>query len=348
VQGSPATRLPRLRLDDLQRFGGLLTALRLGGLAGAILAAGLAFTLINGNFLTTLNMLGLLRSMSVLGIIAIGELFVLVTGELDLSVGATYGLAAMAFGVVWVHGTTLWLALLVGLGVGVAVGVVNAFFTTLVGIPSFVVSLGILNFAQGVTLLISGSRAVYPDYATPPVDHGELRVFNAIGSSTLPGQVPIQIVWLVGTALVFGLLLQPSRFGFRLKAIGDNLEAARRVGLKTRRYKLAAFCICGALAALGGVLDFSFIGSTEPSAGLTLTFPVFAAVIIGGASLSGGRGTVAGTLCGALLLALLVNGLTLVGVGTYAQLLFVGLITVGAVTLDRLSGQLPSSQEARA
>jgi ribose/xylose/arabinose/galactoside ABC-type transport system permease subunit len=332
-----------------RRLGGrLLTAARIGGLAIAILGAGLAFALINSNFLNKLNMLGLLRSMSVLGIIAIGQLFVIVTGELDLSVGATYGLSAMTLGVLWVNGVPFALAILAALGVGVAVGVVNGFFTTIVGIPSFIVSLGILNFAQGVTLLISGARAVYPAYARPPVDHGELDVFDVIGGYTLPGQVPIQIVWLVGIALVGGLLLRPSRFGFRLKAIGDNLEAARRVGLKTRRYKLAAFCICGVLASLGGILDFSFIGSTEPSAGLTLTFPVFAAVIIGGASLSGGRGTVAGTLSGALLLALLVNGLTLVGVGTYAQLLFVGLITVGAVTLDRLSGQLPSSQEARA
>jgi len=340
---------PSARLQAFGRLGGrVVTAARLAGLAGAIVLSGLVFTLINPNFLTTLNMLGLFRSMSVLGIIAIGELFVLVTGELDLSVGAVYGLGAMTLGVLWVRGVPLGLALVIALGVGATAGIVNGFFTTVVGIPSFVVSLGLLNFAQGLTLLISGARAVYPAYAQPPVDGGELSVFNAMGSATLPGSVPVQIAWLVGIALAAALLLQPSRFGFRLKAIGDNLEAARRVGLRTRRYKFGAFVICGVLAALGGILDFSFIGSTEPSAGLTLTFPVFAAVIIGGASLSGGRGTVVGTLSGALLLALLVNGLTLIGVGTYAQLLFVGVITVGAVTLDRLSGQLPSSQEGRA
>jgi ribose/xylose/arabinose/galactoside ABC-type transport system permease subunit len=316
----------------------------MGGLAFAVLLTGLSFTLVNPNFLTTLNMLGLLRSMSTLGIIAIGELFVLVCGELDLSVGATYGLSAITVGVLWVNDLPLAFALVAGLAVGLGVGLVNGFFTTVVGLPSFIISLGVLSFAQGLTLLISGATAVYPAYATPAVPHGELHVFNVLGGSELPGGVPVQIVWLAGVALVFAVVLGPARFGFRLKAIGDNLEAARRVGLPARGYKVAAFCICGVLASLGGILDFSFIGSVEPSAGMTFTFPVFAAVIIGGASLSGGRGTILGTLCGALLLSLLVNGLTLIGVGTYAQLMFVGAITVGAVTLDRLSGQLPSSQ----
>jgi ribose/xylose/arabinose/galactoside ABC-type transport system permease subunit len=250
----------------------------------------------------------------------------------------------MTVGIVWVHGLPFAVALAAGLLVGVGVGLINGFFTTVIGLPSFIISLGLLSFAQGLTLLISGALAVYPSYAHPPVPSGELRVFNALGGSTLPGSIPVQIAWLAGIAVVCGVLIGPGRFGMRLKAIGDNLEAARRVGLPTRRYKTAAFCICGLLASVGGILDFSYIGSTEPSAGMTLTFPVFAAVIIGGASLSGGRGTITGTLSGALLLSLLVNGLTLIGLGVYTQLLFVGLITVGAVTLDRLSGQLPSSQ----
>jgi ribose/xylose/arabinose/galactoside ABC-type transport system permease subunit len=132
-------------------------------------------------------------------------------------------------------------------------------------------------------------------------------------------------------------------FGFRLKAIGGNLDAAKLLKLPVSKYKICAFGISGLLASLAGVLDFSYIGTTNPTSGSTLTFPVFAAVIIGGASLSGGKGRVVGTLVAAGLLAVLSNGMSLLNVGAFGQLIFTGVVTIGAVALDTMRFQNKTS-----
>jgi ribose/xylose/arabinose/galactoside ABC-type transport system permease subunit len=326
---------PPASLGRLLRGG-----IRVSGLLLAVVVIGGVFTYLNSGFLTTTNLLELVRAMSSLAIVAIGETFVIMAGELDLSVGATYGVAAMLMAQMWIHGTPFYLALAAGLGIGILIGAVNAFLTTIVKIPSFVVTLGALNFVQGLTLLFSNAQGVDPAYVNPPVNAHDLTVFRDLGGSTLPGNVPIQVLWLLGVAIVAALLLHRSLFGFRLSAIGGNAAAARVAKLPIVRYKWIVFMISGLLAALAGILDFSFLGSTDPSAGIPLTFPVFAAVIIGGASLSGGRGTVIGTLTGALLLELLTNGLSILGVGPFAQLMLVGLATVSAVAVDRWTSKV--------
>jgi ribose/xylose/arabinose/galactoside ABC-type transport system permease subunit len=221
-------------------------------------------------------------------------------------------------------------ALAAGILIGVLIGLINAWITTVVRVPSFITTLGMLSLVQGVTFLISNSQSI-----NPPSKLSGFGVFEALGGLELPFKIPIQIAWLAAVAAIIAFLLHGTLFGFRLAAIGGNPQAARVAALPIRRYKLWVFAIAGACAALAGILDFSFIGSTTPSAGANLTFPVFAAVIIGGASLSGGRGTVLGTLIGAFFLSLLSNGLSLLGVGAFAQLIFVGLVTIGAVALDR-------------
>ena len=317
------------RIDSVRRVGGLFLA---------ILSVGTVFTILNGSFLTTTNLLELLRSMSSLAIIALGLTLVIIIGELDLSIGAVYGLAAMVCGLLWTSGAPLWLALLAGLGSGAGVGAVNAFFTTVAGIPSFIVTLGALNLVQGTTLLLSDAQAVNPEFdPKQKVPGGELDAFKSLAGADLPLGIPVQVVWLIVVAAVMAVLLHRSLFGFRLLAMGGNPDAARLARLPLRKYKSVVFIICGLLAGLAGILDFSFLGSTDPNSGLSLTFPVFAAVVIGGASLTGGQGTVIGTLSGALLLTLLSNGLNLLGVGAYAQLMFVGAVTIAAVGIDRLS-----------
>jgi ribose/xylose/arabinose/galactoside ABC-type transport system permease subunit len=316
-----------------------LSVLRIGGLLIAIAIIMVAFQIKNSYFLTGDNMLELVRSMSTLGIVALGETLVIIAGEIDLSVGAVYGFTAMAFGEMWVHGMSVYEALAAAILIGAGIGVVNAFFTEIVGIPSFIATLGMFSFAQGLTYLISNSQSINPQFANPPVDAGQYNVFHALGASDLPLNIPVQIVWLVGASVVIGLLLHRSLFGFRLTAIGGNPEAARLIGLPVRRYKFWVFAISGICATIGGILDFSFISSTSPNAGINnITFPVFAAVIIGGASLSGGKGTVVGTLAGAFLLGTLANGLNLNMVDPFVQLIAVGVVTVAAVTLDRYAG----------
>jgi ribose/xylose/arabinose/galactoside ABC-type transport system permease subunit len=333
--GGGATR------NSLRTLAARLLLRRQAGLIAAIAVTMVVFTVANGFFLSTGNLLLLLRSMSTFAIVAFGETLVLVSGEIDLSVGGSYGLGAMVMGLTWMHGFPFPLALAVGLGSGLLVGVFNAFVTTIVRVPSFITTLGSLSLIQGVTFLVSNSQSINPDTSLPGYN-----VFSAMGASTLPFGIPVQIAWLVGMAIVMGVLLHRTLFGFRIAAIGGNPAAAQVVKLPVRRYKFWVFAIAGGLAALAGILDFSFIGSTTPTAGSSLTFPVFAAVIIGGASLNGGRGTILGTVIGAFFLSLLSNGLSLLGVGTFAQLIFVGLVTIGAVALDRWTSTRASERSS--
>lgn len=294
----------------------------------------------HGLFLYPENLLGLLRYMSTLAIVGLGLTVVLVAGEIDLSFANLYGLCAMSMAVAWINwGWSLWLAILLALGISVAVGAFNAFFTTVVGIPSFIATLGSSTLIFGFNLLVSGAQRFAP--SAPPagkkIDASEVSFFRGLSNQDLPFGIPMQVLWMVVIAFVFWLIMSRSLFGFRLRAIGGNPIAARFARLPVRRYKLWAFCIAGLSAAVAGLLDFSFIGSIQPDAGQALLFPTFAAVVIGGASLQGGRGSVIGTLLGALLLAIIANGLALLAAGSFAQQMFLGVVTIGAVVLDQLT-----------
>ena len=341
------TAEPGQRQETLaDRFRSLpvpVAPLRAGGLAAAIIILMLIFQYKNHFFFSKTNVLEIFRFMSSLAILALGETLVIVAAEIDLSVGVIYGLCAMAFGLIWINGHSFYLALLLGLLFGAGLGFVNGFLTAIVRIPSFIATLGMFSYAQGITYLISGSESINPAYGIHPVNSGELSTFTNLTHASLPYDIPFQIVWLAGVAVIIWLLLHRSLFGFRLTAIGGNHEAARLAGLPVRRYIFFVFMISGFLAALAGILDFSFIGSTSPGAGVNFTFPVFAAVIIGGASLSGGRGTVIGTLMGTLLLSTLQEGLSLLEVDPFVQLIFVGSVTIIAVALDRWANLLRAS-----
>ncbi len=209
-------------------------------------------------------------------------------------------------------------------------------------ITSFIVTLGTGQLVFGTTLLVSNTATLNPAY--PPagkvVPDGEIDWFFGLSNQDLPFDVPMQAIWMLGVAVVIGFLLSRSLFGFRLKAIGGNVAAAELARLPIVKYKFAAFMLCSMLAALAAMLDFAFIGSVQPNAGVSLTFPVFAAVIIGGASLAGGRGTAIGTLSGALLLALIANGLALLSAGSYLSNFVSGAVTIAAVILDRFTQSL--------
>lgn len=320
-----------------------LTSLRTYGLVLAIVLISVFFYLQNPAFAKPDNIFLLLRAMASLAMIAFAQLLVILTGELDLSVGSIYGLAAVILATLWLgagiwpFAVPFWLALLIALAVPVLAGAINAFFTTIVKIPAFIATLGMLSIAQGLELLISRASTFNAQYNVPPPDAGELAVFRFLGYTTLPGGIPIQVFWLALFFVIFWVIRHRTLFGFRLLAIGGNADASRVTRLPVVRYKFIVFMLCAFMAGLAGILDFSFVGSVGPNSGQPLTFPVFAAVVIGGASLSGGRGTVFGTLMGAVLLAVLRNGLAIMGVSAFAQLIFVGVVTIGAVTLDVLS-----------
>ncbi|MEP6639958.1 MAG: ABC transporter permease [Chloroflexota bacterium] len=325
-------------LQDRLRLAGTSLA-RIGGLLIAVLLIGGAFAVLSGGlFIGFANLLGLLRAMSTIAIVGMGLTMVIVVGEIDLSFGALYGLCATVLAVSWMNGgLPVYAAIGLAFVVAIAVGLFNGFFTTVVKVPSFIATLGASTLIFGFTLFLGKTQTYNPAYPVTgrALDPGELAFFTGLSNQNLPFGIPMQGLWMLGAALLFSFLLGRSLFGFRLKAIGGNPQAALLARLPVRRYKFLAFILCGLMACLAAVLDFAFVGSASPSGGQSLLFPVFAAVIIGGASLSGGRGTIIGTLLGALLLAILTNGLAVLRADTFAQQMLLGTVTIGAVVLDQ-------------
>jgi ribose/xylose/arabinose/galactoside ABC-type transport system permease subunit len=240
------------------------------------------------------------------------------------------------------QGLPFAVAVLGALLVSVLIGMFNALMTVKARIPSFIVTLGALSLVEGLAVVLSGSQLFTPTYADPPLPEGEVDAFVNLGGSVVAG-IPIQLIWVLVIAIVMFVILHFSVFGFRLTALGGNEQAARFARLPVTRYKFIVFGVSSLLAGLAGIIDFSFLQSSQPtSAGASLTFPVFAAVIIGGASLSGGTGTVLGTISGAILLTEIGNGMSLLGVGAGPQLIFTGAITIAAVGLDQASRAIPA------
>jgi ribose/xylose/arabinose/galactoside ABC-type transport system permease subunit len=319
--------------------------LRIGGLFVAIIVVGTIFTLTTPDhaFLNTDVLISVLRAMASVAIMALGLTLVIVVGEIDLSVGAMYGLAANTLAVMWIlDGVPVYFAIVLSLAIGAVVGAFNGVLVTFLRIPSFIVTLGTYNLLYGFSLYVTKATTFNPVY--PPeghhVDKSQLHFFTNLTKQIGSHQFSIEVFWMLGLFVVVGLLLHRSLFGFRLMAIGGNPAAAKVARLPVHRYKILAFVLSGVLASMAGILDFSFIQTTQPDIGLSQTFPVFAAVIIGGASLAGGKGTVVGTLGGALLLATLQVGLALLSLGPHAQQLFLGIVTIAAVALDLLVTRL--------
>ncbi|MCB1486220.1 MAG: ABC transporter permease [Bauldia sp.] len=312
-------------------------ALRMGGLFLAIIGVALVLFILKPSSFNVDVGISVLRAMSSVAIMSLGLTLVIVVGEIDLSFGAMYGLGANALAVLWiVVGIPIYISLPLAIAVGAAVGLFNGLLVTGLRIPSFIVTLGSYNLLYGLSLWITHTSTFNPVYPPPGMEipESQLNFFTGLTASYGSHPISLEVLWMLVLAIIVGWLLHRSLFGFRLMAIGGNPVAARLARLPVTKYKILAFVLCGVLAAIAGILDFSFIQTTQPNIGLSYTFPVFAAVIIGGASLSGGKGTVIGTLAGALLLAELQQGLALLSPGPHVQQLFLGFVTIGAVALD--------------
>ena len=342
VPADTSSSLPRS--DRRFQFGWARSTLaRLGGVTLAILVVGTYFSIrTHGQMLVTANLLGILRGLSTIAIIGFGLTAVIIAGEIDLSFAAVYGLSTNIVAVLWItNDVPVYFAILLAFLAAIGVGLFNAFFTAVVKIPSFIATLGSSTLVFGLTLYIGHTQNL--SYQFPPEGHsvpkGESSFFANLGNAALPHKFPEQGLWAVTLLAVFGFLFARTLFGFRLKAIGGSRSAAEVVRLPIRRYTFLAFVLCAAMACLAALLDFSFIGSAGPDDGQTYLFPVFAAVIIGGASLAGGKGSAIGTLTGALLLAVLANGFALLAAGPFAQQILLGTVTIGAVVIDKLTSR---------
>jgi len=286
-----------------------------------VLCGVLAF--LNEAFLTTNNLLNVLRQASLVFFMASGLTLVILTGKLDLSVGANVGLSACIAATV-IHNTGLpWLGMVVGIGVGSVIGLANGLLVTKLRIPSFIATYGTLWVVQGATYYYMAGETI----------HGFPPSFRAIGSGYALG-IPIPIYLMVVFLAIGSLFAKRTTFGQQIYAIGANPVAARLSGIPINHRLVLVFVVSGAMAGLASLIFLARLNSAEGDIGETLTLPTIAAVLIGGTSLFGGVGTVFGTFVGALILTLILNGMNLLAINANWQPLVTGVIVIAAVWLD--------------
>jgi ribose transport system permease protein len=313
--------------------------LRLGrefGVFVALIVLCIVLTLLNDRFLTPTNLLNIGRQVSLMGIMAIGMTFVLVSGEVDLSVGSTYGLCGIVVGVLMVAGYPLALAVALGLVIGAGIGLINGILSTYLRLPSLIATLGMLSMVRGAALILTDGKPVTVN-ARNGVGEADLAMFEFLGQGKLLG-VPMQLVFFIVFAILGWFLLSRTSFGFRIFAVGGSAKAARVSGINVASVKIWALTLMGVLAALAGTLSLAFLPSGQAGRmGLGLELDVIAATIVGGTTLAGGEGTILGTVLGVLIIGVLRNGLVLTGVSPFAQEFLIGLVIVVAVGIDKWS-----------
>ncbi|MEO3861508.1 ABC transporter permease [Acrocarpospora sp. B8E8] len=311
------------------RAGRILRGARssVGGTAAALIIIWIGLTAAAPSFATVSNLLNIFLAASTLAIIAGGLTLALIAGEIDLSLGSVEALAGSLAAVLIVTAGLPWpLALVLGVLAGAAAGGVNAFFTSKLGVPSFVTSLAMLSVAGGAAYLLTQGTSVF----------GLGPQFGAIGQGSLFG-VPAPVLIAVVILAVLAFVLQRTSFGLNIYAVGGNPEAARLSGVNVRRTKAVVLVLSGSLAGVAGIILASRLDAGSGTVGAADLMAAIAAVVIGGTSLNGGVGSIAGTVVGTVLIASIQNGLVLLNVTAFWQQVAIGSLILIAALLDRLS-----------
>jgi ribose transport system permease protein len=287
------------------------------------------FALANRKFVSVNNLTGILRTIPPIGYIAVGETLVFICGEIDLSVGANYGFVMTVVGTMVIQGNfDPWLASAIVVLLGTFVGLINGVLVTRVGLPSFIVTLGMLAILRGTANSITGGL----NYSIPPDNTSP---FFSLFGGTIPGtRIPNIFIFMLIFMSIAGWILAKTRFGSHVYATGGDEEAARNNGIDTRRIKLTCFVVTGFMCGLCGAIMFGKLGDTPVSAGSGFELLVIAAIIIGGVGLFGGRGTMFGSFVGTLILGMLSPGLTLIGVKNFWDGVAAGAVILVAAGTD--------------
>jgi ribose transport system permease protein len=299
---------------------------------GALLVIIVVFSLLSPNFLQFDNVVGILIATSVNGILALGVTFVIITGGIDLSIGTVMTLSAVITGVLITKlGLPLPVGILGGILTGGLAGLVNGILIARFRIPSFIATLGMLNVAKGLALVTSGLTPIYFN-DTPEFNQGAM---GSLIGSIVPGlAIPNVVLVLFVAALIGSLVLSRTILGRYTFALGSNEEAARLSGVNVVAWKTAVYAVCGLFAGLAGVVIAARLNSAQPSLGQGYELDAIAAAVIGGTSLSGGEGTILGTVIGAFIISTLTNGLRILSVPQEWQTVVTGGIVILAVYID--------------
>jgi ribose transport system permease protein len=301
----------------------------------ALVLMGLFLSFATPAFLSVRNLLNIGRQVSLLGIMSVGMTFVLISREVDLSVGSIYALTGLIAGLLITQQWGLAAAILAGLLMGILVGWLNGWLSTYGQLPSFITTLGMMSVARGAALLITDGQPVTINAASG-TDAQTLAWFYFLGQGRLFNLIPMQLVFFIVIALLGWILLSRTVFGFQVYAVGGSDKAARVSGIKVFRTKIWAFALMGFLSALAGILSLSFLPSGQAGrTGIGLELDVIAATIVGGASLAGGEGTILGTIFGVLIIGVLRNGLVLMGISPFWQETVIGGVIILAVGIDK-------------
>jgi ribose transport system permease protein len=277
------------------------------------------------NFLTATNLSSVVRQTAVINIMALGMTMVIITGGIDLSVGAILAMGGLLGTMAMAKGQAIPVGIFIGVLAGAVWGFLNGFLTTRLRINSFIVTLGTLGIVRGLTLVVSNGLPVHEIPAG----------FSFLGEGTILG-IPFVLWVLLVCALVVHFILEHTKLGRYSFAIGSNPDAAFYAGIPVAFHTTAVYAICGALTGLAGMIEASRLMTGQPTAGQGYELQAIAAVVIGGGSLRGGEGSVLGTLIGAFIMGLLSNGSDLLGVSPYWQQVIIGAIIILAVSVDEL------------
>lgn len=299
------------------------------GLLAAYLGLVLIFALASPAFLSTPNLVNIAQTLAIIAIVAAGQTLVVISGGVDLSVGATAALSGVVIGLLLNNGLLpIWPATLLGLLSGVLVGLLNGLVVTRLRINAVIATLGSLSIVRGLAFVFTGAETA----------RLEVESFKFIGRGAIAG-IPVPLLIMSAVFACLYLLLNYTDLGRRIYAVGGNPEAARLAGVPVDRTRVLVYVLCGLLSALGGVLLAAQLAASFPKAANGLELTVIAAVILGGSSLSGGKGGMLGTLLGVLVLRTLDNGLVLANVSSYYQEVARGAVLLLAVGLDQIRGR---------
>ncbi|MGO1316880.1 MAG: ABC transporter permease [Cellulomonadaceae bacterium] len=296
------------------------------GIVLALLLVVAFFAFAAPSFISVNNGLNVLRQVAIVGICAVGMTFVILTGGIDLSVGAILGVCAVVGAVLMSSGVPVWISVVIVLAVGAAAGALNGFLINEIDIAPIIATLGVMTVLRGVAYITTGGLPVY----------GLPESFAMLGQGYILG-VPIPVFFLAAAFILGAFLLQRTSFGRAVYGIGGNVEATRLSGISVRRVTYRIYVLAGILYATAGLILLSRANSGQPKAGDGYEMDVITACVLGGISVSGGQGRISGVIYGVLIMGVLSNGMILMNVNEYWQWVVKGTVLLAAVAIDRLS-----------
>jgi len=290
---------------------------------GFLILLCLIIFIINPNFGKAVNLINILRQSSLLYILGIGMTVVLLTGGIDLSNGAVLALSSCVFAIVLENGMPIITAVIISLVIGIACGLANGIMVAYIKIPAFIVTFAMMYIARGFAYILLHGKII----------QGFDEKFRFIGTGSIVG-VPIPIVLSILLLFIFYLILEYMPFGLNIYAIGSNIESARLAGLKINKTIVIVYSLSGFLSAVAGLLYTARLNIAQPAVGANFPLLTITAVVIGGASLAGGEGSLLGTVIGVLILKVVMNGMNLIGISSLWQQLMIGCILLIMVTVQ--------------